>query len=177
MLVDRQACRRQVDFLGLLNVVEFSSLDLDLVRGSPDDRRRWLDGLVIQLEPLYAHLLKDYSQILRHRNALLKQYRGRSQASDEAMRSVLDIQLATAGARVMRRRWRAIQRIAPLAQRWHQEISGQTEYLSVDYAPQVRDIPDFNDAEAVRQAVLHQLRDRHPAERHQGTTLTGPPPR
>ncbi|USR93067.1 DNA replication/repair protein RecF [Phormidium yuhuli AB48] len=174
VLVDRQACRRQVDFLGLLNVVEFSSLDLDLVRGSPDDRRRWLDGLVIQLEPLYAHLLKDYSQILRHRNALLKQYRGRSQASDEAMRSVLDIQLATAGARVMRRRWRAIQRIAPLAQRWHQEISGQTEYLSVDYAPQVRDIPDFNDAEAVRQAVLHQLRDRHPAERHQGTTLTGP---
>ncbi|MFP4220861.1 MAG: DNA replication/repair protein RecF [Phormidium sp.] len=174
VFVDRQACRRQVDFLGLLNVVEFSSLDLDLVRGSPGDRRRWLDGLVIQLEPLYAHLLKDYSQILRHRNALLKQRRSGSHKGDEAMRSVLDFQLATAGARVMRRRWRAVQRIAPLAQRWHQEISGQSECLSVDYAPQVQDIPDFNDAEVVRQGFLQQLRDRHPAEQHQGTTLTGP---
>ncbi|KPQ33888.1 MAG: DNA replication and repair protein RecF [Phormidium sp. OSCR] len=174
VFVDRQACRRQVDFLGLLNVVEFSSLDLDLVRGSPGDRRRWLDGLVIQLEPLYAHLLKDYSQILRHRNALLKQRRSGSHKGDEAMRSVLDFQLATAGARVMRRRWRAVQRIAPLAQRWHQEISGQSECLSVDYAPQVQDIPNFNDAEVVRQGFLQQLRDRHPAEQHQGTTLTGP---
>ncbi len=174
VFVDRQACRRQVDFLGLLNVVEFSSLDLDLVRGSPGDRRRWLDGLVIQLEPLYAHLLKDYSQILRHRNALLKQRRSGSQRSDEAMRSVLDFQLATAGARVMRRRWRALQRLAPLAQTWHREISGQTERLSVDYAPQVQDVRDFNDAEAVRQRFLQQLRDRHLAEQHQGTTLTGP---
>ncbi|OAB55466.1 DNA replication/repair protein RecF [Phormidium willei BDU 130791] len=174
VFVDRQACRRQVDFLGLLNVVEFSSLDLDLVRGSPDDRRRWLDGLVIQLEPLYAHLLKDYSQILRHRNALLKQRRSGTQKGDEAMRSVLDFQLATAGARVMRRRWRAIQRLAPLAQTWHREISGQTESLVVDYAPQVQDVRDFNDAEAVRQGFLQQLRDRHLAEEHQGTTLTGP---
>lgn len=174
VFVDRQACRRQVDFLGLLNVVEFSSLDLDLVRGSPDDRRRWLDGLVIQLEPLYAHLLKDYSQILRHRNALLKQRRSGAQKGDEAMRSVLDFQLATAGARVMRRRWRAIQRLAPLAQTWHREISGQTESLVVDYAPQVQDVRDFNDAEAVRQGFLQQLRDRHLAEEHQGTTLTGP---
>ncbi len=174
VFVDRQACRRQVDFLGLLNVVEFSSLDLDLVRGSPDDRRRWLDGLVIQLEPLYAHLLKDYSQILRHRNALLKQRRSGAQKGDEAMRSVLDFQLATAGARVMRRRWRAVQRLAPLAQTWHREISGQTESLVVDYAPQVQDVRDFNDAEAVRQRFLQQLRDRHLAEEHQGTTLTGP---
>jgi DNA replication and repair protein RecF len=174
VFVDRQACRRQVDFLGLLNVVEFSSLDLDLVRGSPGDRRRWLDGLVIQLEPLYAHLLKDYSQILRHRNALLKQRRSGAHKGDEAMRSVLDFQLATAGARVMRRRWRAIQRLAPLAQTWHREISGQTESLVVDYAPQVQDVQDFNDAEAVRQGFLQQLRDRHLAEQHQGTTLTGP---
>lgn len=176
--VDRQACRRQIDFLGLLNVVEFSSLDLDLVRGSPHDRRRWLDGLVIQLEPVYAHLLKEYGQILRQRNALLRRSRDRpdavSNAAFESMRSVLDVQLATAGARVMRRRWRAIQRIAPLAETWHREISGQTEVLSVDYTPQVREVADFDDAEAVRQGFLQQLGERAIAERHQGTTLAGP---
>ncbi|MDC0834402.1 DNA replication/repair protein RecF [Leptolyngbya valderiana BDU 20041] len=172
--VNSETCRRQVDFLGLLNVVEFSSLDLDLVRGSPDDRRRWLDGLVIQLEPVYAHLLREYGQILRQRNAFLKQMKGKGGAEFEAMRSVFDLQLATAGAKVMRRRWRAVRRLAPLAQEWHRNISGQTEVLSVEYAPHVRDIANFNDAEAVRRDFLTQLRDRAVPELHQGSTLVGP---
>ena len=64
--------KRQMDFLGHLNMVQFSSLDLDLVRGGPDIRRNWIDTLLLQLEPVYAHLLQQYTQILRQRNALLK---------------------------------------------------------------------------------------------------------
>jgi len=48
---------------------------LDLVRGGPEGRRNWIDRLVIQLEPIYAHILQQYNQILRQRNALLKQSR------------------------------------------------------------------------------------------------------
>ncbi|MEG4392737.1 AAA family ATPase [Microcoleus sp. BROC3] len=64
--------RRHLDFLSILNVVQFSCLDLDLVRGGPEGRRNWIDRLVIQLEPIYAHILQQYNQILRQRNALLK---------------------------------------------------------------------------------------------------------
>ncbi len=64
--------RRHLDFLSVLNVVQFSCLDLDLVRGGPEVRRNWIDRLVIQLEPIYAHILQQYNQILRQRNALLK---------------------------------------------------------------------------------------------------------
>jgi DNA replication and repair protein RecF len=64
--------RRHLDFLSILNVVQFSCLDLDLVRGGPEIRRNWIDRLVIQLEPIYAHILQQYNQILRQRNALLK---------------------------------------------------------------------------------------------------------
>ena len=64
--------RRHLDFLSVLNVVQFSCLDLDLVRGGPEIRRNWIDRLVIQLEPIYAHILQQYNQILRQRNALLK---------------------------------------------------------------------------------------------------------
>jgi DNA replication and repair protein RecF len=64
--------RRHLDFLSVLNVVQFSCLDLDLVRGGPEGRRNWIDRLVIQLEPIYAHILQQYNQILRQRNALLK---------------------------------------------------------------------------------------------------------
>ena len=65
--------RRQMDFLGALNAVQFSSLDLDLVRGGPGVRRDWLDILLMQLEPIYAYILGQYQQALRQRNALLKQ--------------------------------------------------------------------------------------------------------
>jgi DNA replication and repair protein RecF len=67
-----ETLRRHLDFLGTLNLVEFSSLDLDLVRGGPEQRRHWLDGLLIQLEPIYASILQQYNQVLRQRNALLK---------------------------------------------------------------------------------------------------------
>ncbi|WP_293144643.1 MULTISPECIES: DNA replication/repair protein RecF [unclassified Microcoleus] len=67
--------RRHLDFLSVINVVQFSCLDLDLVRGGPEGRRNWIDRLVIQLEPIYAHILHQYNQILRQRNALLKRSR------------------------------------------------------------------------------------------------------
>ena len=60
--VNRENLRRQQDFLGVLNAVQFSSLDLDLVRGAPDSRRTWLDGLLIQLEPVYSSILQHYDR-------------------------------------------------------------------------------------------------------------------
>ncbi|PZV14878.1 MAG: DNA replication and repair protein RecF, partial [Leptolyngbya sp.] len=54
-ILNGEKLRRQLDFLGALNAVQFSSLDLDLVRGGPGGRRDWLDTLLIQLEPIYAH--------------------------------------------------------------------------------------------------------------------------
>ena len=73
--INREPLRRQLDFLGILNAVQFSSLDLDLVRGAPDSRRSWIDSLLIQLEPIYSSILQQYNQVLRQRNALLKRIR------------------------------------------------------------------------------------------------------
>ncbi|HBQ99756.1 MAG TPA: DNA replication and repair protein RecF, partial [Cyanobacteria bacterium UBA11691] len=52
LVLNQEVQRRRRDFLGALNVVQFSSLDLDLVRGSPENRRLWLDTLLTQLEPV-----------------------------------------------------------------------------------------------------------------------------
>lgn len=73
--VNRENLRRQLDFLGVLNAVQFSSLDLDLVRGAPESRRSWIDGLLVQLEPVYSSMLQQYNQVLKQRNALLKKIR------------------------------------------------------------------------------------------------------
>ncbi|HEY9599778.1 MAG TPA: DNA replication/repair protein RecF [Cyanophyceae cyanobacterium] len=179
--LNREALRRQLDFLGVLNAVQFSSLDLELVRGSPERRRNWLDSILTQLEPIYAYILQQYNQVLRQRNALLKKFR-RQQAEggvDElssnefhAQLALWDAQLATAGSRVTRRRARVLERLAPLAAAWHTSISGATEVLEVNYAPNVS--LEKDDPEDVQQAFLDKIQQRRIPEQHQATTLVGP---
>ncbi|MGL5080594.1 MAG: DNA replication/repair protein RecF [Microcoleaceae cyanobacterium] len=157
-----EALKRHIDFLSVLNVVQFSSLDLELVRGSPEHRRNWLDRLLIQLEPFYAHILQQYNQVLRQRNALLKQAKASlrdfgkplwgdrgdklepvfnvtaQNAISQSELALWDAQLVATGARVIRRRDRVLARLAPLAQVWHTAISGSRERLEVTYQPNVQ---------------------------------------
>ncbi|MDZ8050010.1 MAG: DNA replication/repair protein RecF [Aulosira sp. ZfuVER01] len=168
-----ESVRRQMDFLGVLNAVEFSSLDLDLVRGGPEGRRSWLDTLLIQLEPVYAHILQQYNQVLRQRNAFLKQTQDSALSTQHSEQlAVWDAQLATTGTRVIRRRERAIQRLAPIATKWHSSISGSTEKLQIEYAPSVP--LGENYPQEVQQAFLEKIQQRAIAELRQGTTLVGP---
>ncbi|MEH1869165.1 MAG: DNA replication/repair protein RecF [Nostoc sp.] len=168
-----ESIRRQMDFLGVLNAVQFSSLDLDLVRGGPEGRRNWLDTLLIQLEPVYAHILQQYNHVLRQRNAFLKRHVETLDATSlHSELAVWDAQLATTGTRVIRRRDRAIQRLAPIASAWHASISGSTEILQINYVPNIPS--EDNHPEEVQQAFLAKIQQRAVAEMHQGTTLVGP---
>jgi DNA replication and repair protein RecF len=187
-----------VDFLSVLNVVEFSSLDLDLVRGAPESRRNWIDRLVIQLEPIYAHILSEYNKILRQRNALLRTEKGllnrslntqlpvlrnnntsTTQQEDKSSFSQLalwDAQLVATGTRVIRRRDRILKRLIPLAQNWHHAISGSQENLHIEYIANVS-ITDENlplSPEIVQETFFAKIKEKAIAEQYQGTTLVGP---
>jgi DNA replication and repair protein RecF len=178
--------RRQLDFLGTLNMVQFSCLDLDLVRGGPDERRRWLDGLLVQLEPIYAYVLQQYAQVLKQRNALLKQMQRALTKRDRlaldggdlpAMPdpqdlALWDAQLAVAGVRVMRRRARAIARLAPIAEAWHRSISGHKETLEIRYCPNVSMLND--QPGDIQTAFLEKIQARSMAEKYQGSSMVGP---
>ena len=179
--LNHENLRRQLDFLGILNAVQFSSLDLELVRGAPERRRHWLDSILTQLEPIYAHILQQYNQVLRQRNAFLKKIRvlraeGRFDESlpkdFDTQLALWDAQLATTGSRVTRRRARVLERLAPLAAAWHASISASTEVLAVTYAPNVS--LDKDDPEAVQQAFLEKIQQRRLHELVHGTSLVGP---
>lgn len=188
-----ETLRRQLDFLGVMNAVQFSSLDLDLVRGGPGERRNWLDSLLIQLEPVYAYILQQYNTVLRQRNAFLKRQRSLNEPGspqDEPVHrvnegsaayatsphstelAIWDAQLAAIGSRVIRRRARVLDRLAPFAQTWHHTISSSTETLEIRYAPNVQ--LEQDDPAVIQQAFLDKLQQRSIAEQHQGTTLVGP---
>ena len=178
-----ESLRRQLDFLSVLNVVQFSSLDLELVRGSPEYRRNWLDRLLVQLEPIYAYILQQYNQVLRQRNALLKQIKQNPETSEihhkQEELELWNVQLAVAGTRVIRRRDRVLERLVPLAKIWHESISGNTELLDIIYQPNVNlELPNYSlsitPPEKIQQAFFDKIRTRAIAEKQQGISLVGP---
>jgi DNA replication and repair protein RecF len=167
--INTEPVKRHLDFLGQLNAVQFSSLDLDLVRGGPAERRLWLDGILIQLEPIYAHLLQQFQQVLRQRNALLRQSHA---ALEPEQRQLWDYQLAVTGTHVIRRRRRILTRLAPLAQKWHQQISGSTEQLTIGYQPNVN--LETDNPQTLIAAFLEKIQQKVVVEQHQGSSLVGP---
>ena len=183
-VLNGETLKRQQDFLGNLNAVQFSSLDIDLVRGGPGGRRIWIDTLLTQLEPVYAYILQQYNHVLKQRNAFIKQQTADENEPNPAaytpiaptQMAIWDAQLATAGTRVIRRRSRVLNRLIPLAQAWHQSISGSTEQLTIAYQPNVppHEENGEDDPAAIQQAFLEKIQSRAVAEYHQRTALVGP---
>ena len=83
-----------------------------------------------------------------------------------------DQQLAEAGTRVTRRRNRVIERISPLAENWHKEISNGTEKLEINYLPNIS--IDREEPQEVQQAFLDKIEQRRMAEQQLATSVVGP---
>lgn len=179
LIVNQEKLKKNLDFLGIVNSVLFSSLDLDLVRGSPEYRRLWIDDLLVQLEPIYAYINKEYNHVLKQRNALLKQIKKQGINNYESLSqthklelSLWDEKLAENGARVTRRRARVLMRLEPLAKFWHSQISNKTEKLQLIYQPNVSWQED--DPEIVKRAIIKQLEAKINVEISLGSTIVGP---
>jgi DNA replication and repair protein RecF len=78
--LNRAPVQRPRQVLGVLRTVLFAPEDLALVKGDPEQRRRFLDDLLATSAPRYAAVRSDYERVLRQRTALLKSLRGRAPA-------------------------------------------------------------------------------------------------
>lgn len=159
---------RQSDLMATIRCVVFSALDLGLIRGEPALRRQWLDRVVVQLEPVYGDLLSRFGRLLRQRAELLR----RSGGSDAQLLDVFDEHLAAVGARIHRRRRRALDRLAPLAEPWLQHLSGGRDRLTLVYAPGTEEAG--GDVDTWQESLLLQLRRQRPLDRRLGSTSVGP---
>jgi DNA replication and repair protein RecF len=173
---------RHLDLIGPLRCVGFSSLDLDLVRGEPAQRRQWLDRVVLQLEPVYGALVSRYGRLLRQRSQLLR--RGLAAGQRQALLDVFDQQMAVVGTRLHRRRQRALARLTPLAQRWQGRLGGNTEALELLYcsgtplaaAPLSAERPgeEPREEELWQEALILGLRRQRSEEERLGHCQVGP---
>ncbi len=176
--------KRALDLLGALNIVLFLPEDLDLVFGSPGDRRRYLDTTLAQIDPRYGRALSKYGQVLEQRNSLLRDFRERPFSHSEL--AVWDEQLVAEGAYLVARRAETVERYNELIEGIHPRLTGAHEQLRLVYQPSV---PLDVLAPAVQPSLLpgvaahtpeiaagfrRQLDQMRPRELGAAVTLVGP---
>ena len=83
--VGGEELRRQSDLLGFLNVTMFSPDDLQLVKGSPSQRRQFIDLNLAQVSKVYRHDLVSYSKVLEQRNNLLSKWQNQIELTFESV--------------------------------------------------------------------------------------------
>jgi DNA replication and repair protein RecF len=131
--VNGEPIRKLGELIGRINAVLFTPSDLQLVRGAPGLRRRFLDICLSQVNRTYLFHLQRYDLALRQRNALLKQHQRRPSLRDEL--AAWDDQLAEHGAGVIHARKDAVERLSRDAAEHYGRIAGMTEALAIEYRP------------------------------------------
>ncbi len=121
---------RTTEYLRLARVVSLANTDIELVRGSSEARRRFLDFLGAQIEPRYRATLRSYERALRSRNALLK-----SVLPKPRELAAYDRPLVEHGTILSELRAKLVEQLSPFAMQTHGEISGTAESLSLKFAP------------------------------------------
>jgi DNA replication and repair protein RecF len=168
---------RARDLLGVVRATVFAPEDLGLVRGDPEERRRFLDTLATQRLPRYHGSRQDYDRVLRQRNTLLRSAGGRLPAAALATLEVWDEKLATAGAELWFERLRLVAALTPRVGLAYQRLAGKDDAVEIAYLSSVAGTAGADpDPDPVK--LAQALRERLVADRtrevERGLTLSGP---
>lgn len=163
--------RKTMELIGQMKVVLFSPTDLHLVDGPPDERRRFLDRSLCQVQPRYCQALVKYRKVVAQRAALLK--RIRDYQEDLRMLDYLDEQLTMLANLIMYERRSMVSALNQQANTLQATISGGREHLQILYRPSFTVDEAWNSLETEQhyRAQLHEARKR---ELQQGVCLLGP---
>jgi DNA replication and repair protein RecF len=131
--VNRQALKRSRDLLGALRVSVFSPDDLVLVKGSPGERRRYLDDALVALHPKNDALRTELDRVLRQRNTLLRQLGGRLTADAVSTLDVWDAKLVEVGEALAAAREQLVATLEPVLARTYADVAGNEMVVWAHY--------------------------------------------
>jgi DNA replication and repair protein RecF len=163
--------RRTIDMIGQMKVVLFAPSDLHLVDGTPEERRRFLDRALCQVQPRYCQAVVKYRKIVAQRSALLKRIRDNQE--DPRLLDYLNEQLTMLANMIVYERQRMVHALNEQAQHVQSVVSGGREQLQIIYRPSFKIDESWTPYEA-SQHYLKQLQDIRKRELQQGVCLLGP---
>ena len=167
---------KNADFLGNLKVISFSVNDLMLLRGAPDDRRKWIDIAISQLYPAYSDRLSKYNKIKTQKNNFLKEVK-KNGNFDENLMEVLNSQLITTGSNIIYLRLKFLKEIEESAINTHRQIAPD-ENLNFSYISKTNPETDYLKEEITVESIAkdfeNMLFQRKQEEIIRAQTLVGP---
>ena len=135
---DKQPYERMADHIGRYPAVLISPYDTDLIRQGSEERRKYFDSLMAQLDHAFLELLISYNALLRQRNAVLKQAAERAaHGFDRDYLLALDEQLAPLGQQLTELRTGFLNEYVPLFQRHYQQLADGREAVTLTYKSQL----------------------------------------
>ena len=150
------------NFKMVLKTVLFSTKDLLLLRGTPQDRRDWLDRAIVQIYPAYDERLTKYEKIRIQKNNLLK-----LDYIDESLLDIYNEQLIITGSNIIYLRKKFLKEIEKYAQEKHLLISNN-EIFTLNYT-----CPETN-IESISEFLKSELNKRKPEEIARRQACVGP---
>jgi len=176
--LNRSPVRRPREVLGALRLVLFAPEDLELVRGDPAERRRYLDDLLVARLPRFAGVRADYDRVVKQRNALLRtayltRKVGGTRGQDLSTLTVWDTHLARHGAELLAGRLELVAALGPHLTKAYDAVAASRASATIAYSSRLGESLS-SDRAALEEALLASLAERRPAEIERGVTLVGP---
>lgn len=134
--LNKKEYEKLADHIGKFPVVFISPYDGDLINEGSELRRKWMDGIISQVDPIYLNTIQSYQKVLSQRNALLKNM-GEHRLFDLESIEVWDAQMAKLGVFIYEKRKTFLNSFIPVFQKFYHEIGKKDENISIDYKSQL----------------------------------------
>ena len=149
------------ELLGNLNIVIFTPDDIGILKGGPQNRRRFLDIMISQLRPNYMHVLNLYLKTIEQRNNYLRQIK--EEHKDENLLEIWDEKLAEYAIKIYEYRKEFIEKIIKKINIIHQNITNGEEEIELEYITECDD----------KEKYLELLKQRRKLDIIKGFTTNG----
>lgn len=166
--IDGRGLRQRTKLLEVVNVVAFFPDDLRIVKGSPEERRRFLDRTIANHRPDFVDATLAYNKALKSRNALLRSER----APDAQLLSIYDEQLIQHGDTLNRCRQDVLTSLQPYVDHVFSEVMGETAALHVSLDSGIH--KETTNTEKFKETFEEALSSRRAIDRMRGNTTVGP---
>jgi DNA replication and repair protein RecF len=124
--------------LGVVRVSVFAPDDLVIVKGSPSERRQFLDDTLVALATKYDAARLELDRVVRQRNTLLKQAAGKLTDELAATLDVWDARMAAVGDRFGHARATLVARCQPMVTQAYADLAGDRSPVALEYEPEWR---------------------------------------
>lgn len=125
---DEKTCPRVSDHVGLLPIVLVSPADTSLVSESGDERRRFVNAVLSQMDRKYLNDMQQYNRLLQQRNHLLKEA-----VSDPDLLATFDLRMSMLAGPIAERRRQFVDSLVPVVRQYYEQLSGGKEEVGITY--------------------------------------------